>query len=446
MVVQVKSIIAGGYANGIATTAGTTTYMRLGATPVNNSNEAVTKNIFRTAGTFSNLYIRLSANTCSAGTVYTVRQNGAIPSGAQTVTIPAGLTGEFEDTTNSNAVVAGDTWTVQIAPGGGSTGTNTITVARVLFTDSNTANTTTRLVASSDSNFTAASSTYYLPLQGSFSATGNTIESHAQHVQQKAGTMKNLSANISANTRTDTLTFQSRLNGSNGTMSVSFTSLQTGIKEDTLNSDSVSAGDKYNLSLVTGTDGAHSMTMRTTALDYVSTGGFMQCALGSLNDTTNSYASTAPRFAALAGTLHTAGVVEINGQMPTRQLLTFSNLSIGIHTNTAAAAGTLRFRIDAGNGNQVVPVGAGLTGWFSDTTNQDPVLASDEVNYSFVAGDISTTSIIHMSCWATTTAAPTPPTPPAPQPSPAGVGRRRGSHGRTIIYNPSAGRMRSRFR
>ena len=58
------------------------------------------------AATYSDLRLYVSANTRNGAYTWTFRKNGA--SGNQVVTIPSSTTGEFEDTTNSDSVVATD--------------------------------------------------------------------------------------------------------------------------------------------------------------------------------------------------------------------------------------------------------------------------------------------------------------------------------------------------
>lgn len=403
------AILSSAYPITAANTANATTYENFLAYPIpTTAIESSARTIFRAAGTLSNLYVRLTANSCSGNTVYTTRKNTATD-GVETITFASGVTGDIEDTSNTDAVTAGDTWYVKIVPASGSTGTNSITVVRVLFGDSTPTNTTTRLGAAGGFSFTAASTNYYIPLQGLFH-TSNTSEANLKALQRKAGTMKNMAILITANTRTDTNTLQSRQDtgaGSvNGNLIISVTSGQTGILEDnfglTGHSDTINVGDKYNFTWVTGTDSTHSLTARSTMCDFLSTSGYTQCVTG-YGFGSSSISTTTAVYNVLSGRqTNSTTPGESAAQIKASQSMIFSNLSVGIAGNAATAASTFRFRKNAANGNQVISIASGATGYFTDTTNTDAVVAADELNYSWVSGSAGAVTIQHFSSWAVT--------------------------------------------
>jgi hypothetical protein len=94
------------------TTAGQTHYLSLvsGGAIIYNSTEAQVQVPYRTAGTFSNLFVRISANSTNNSSTIRTRQNTST-NGTLVVSPGAGTTGVFEDTTNTDSVTAGDTWT-----------------------------------------------------------------------------------------------------------------------------------------------------------------------------------------------------------------------------------------------------------------------------------------------------------------------------------------------
>lgn len=67
--------------------------------------------------TYSNMYVNVAANTHSADTTITFRVNGA--DGNQTITVPAGATGYFEDASNTDSVVVGDNVCIKVDRGTG---------------------------------------------------------------------------------------------------------------------------------------------------------------------------------------------------------------------------------------------------------------------------------------------------------------------------------------
>lgn len=70
----------------------------------------------------------------------------------------------------------------------------------------------------------------------------------------------------------------------------------------------------------------------------------------------------------------------------TRSAGTYSNLSVNIPTSTLASTISFRFRKNGANGNQVITVTGGASGYFTDASNTDSVVSGDKINYSAVGG------------------------------------------------------------
>jgi hypothetical protein len=158
-----KVILAGGNYTPAASAAGSVTYQPIGAYPPVSAfgNENNNRTFFREAGTLSNLYVRVTANTCNGTITYNMRENSVTKN--QTLSVLTTQTGEFEDTLNTDTIVAGDGYAIQVV-GTGTTGSNTVSIVRLLF--STTTDTATRLTAFVGSALTAASTTYYQGLVG----------------------------------------------------------------------------------------------------------------------------------------------------------------------------------------------------------------------------------------------------------------------------------------
>lgn len=54
----------------------------------------------------------------------------------------------------------------------------------------------------------------------------------------------------------------------------------------------------------------------------------------------------------------------------------------------------MRLRVNGGNGNQIITIGAGATGAFEDLVNTDNIVPGDEVNYRMDAGGLNTQRIL----------------------------------------------------
>jgi hypothetical protein len=391
-----KVILTCANSAGVNNTANTTTYAAaLGGTPSSLTNENRTRVIVREAGTLSNLYVRVITNTCSGTTTYNMRDNAVTKT--QTVSFTTGQTGEQEDISNSDATTAGHFYDVQIVPAGGSTGINTTTIMRLLY--ATTTNTATRLVSTNILGYAGVSTTYYNPL-GGISGAGSTSDIFKCR-QRLVGTFQSMFMNVFSNTRTTTTTVNGRLNGSNATVMISATTTQTGYLEDVTHSDSVVVGDDYDITIVTGSDSAHNIAIDNMGISFVNTAGYMQLvASSSLSGATPN--TTSQVYFPIGGYIGTGNVgvtTEANEQMKAGSTSLFSQLTTVISTNTGAVS-TLRFRKNAGNGNQTVSVGSSATGVFTDTVNKDGVVASDEINYAFTAGSASLTTITSIASWA----------------------------------------------
>lgn len=64
----------------------------------------------------------------------------------------------------------------------------------------------------------------------------------------------------------------------------------------------------------------------------------------------------------------------------------YSSLSVRLTANGASSDTTIRFRKNAGNGNELLAIGAGATGEFTDTSNSDVVAAGDDVSTQWSTG------------------------------------------------------------
>lgn|SRR3990167_1218419 len=357
--------------------AGATQYHRAAIAPATpDATENVVQILFRTAGTFSNLYINVLTNDRAASTLRT-RVNAG--NGNQVVTITGSTTGKFEDTSNTDTVTAGQEWATEIVGGAGGT-TFTYSVVQLLFAASS--NTVARYSCAAVAN-TSNSATRYSLLSG----PGTLITTEAQAELRFVGsaTLKNMAVNVTANARTSTTTFRSRINAANGALVVSVTSGTTGVIEDTSNSDSVTAGQDINYSVATGTGSSESITY-SIAVDAETTDSSSHLfAGGSPGAIATSVTTYAP-----CGGLNEFNTTEGNAQAEANLAFTASDLEINLSANGIETNSTLRFRVNGANGNQAVTITGSTTGWFTDAVNTDSVVAADLINYQLVTGAAGT--------------------------------------------------------
>jgi hypothetical protein len=378
------------------TTAGQTHYLSLvsGGAIIYNSTEAQVQIPYRTAGTFSNLFVRISANSTNNSSTIRTRKN-TTTNGTLVVSPGAGTTGVFEDTTNTDSVTAGDTWTYQLVTTG--TGTFTLTIISVLFEPTTSSDTVTRIAAAGLGNFSAASASRYNALGGSISA-GSATEANSQVRIKKTLTAKHLSVTIGSNSRTQSTTVRTRKNTANGAMSISYNGGVTGVVEEAspgTNSDSLVNNDLYNTQVATGS-GTEAHNICAIALDLISSSD-ANVGIGSSGITTGvTYNANTTTYPSISGQLSTSYTTESLAQVDVRADFTFSNLVLLCASNTVTAASTLVLRKNGASSALTVSITASTSGVFEDNTNTVTTSAANDdlVNLQFVTGATGTSIIL----------------------------------------------------
>lgn len=108
--------------------------------------------------------------------------------------------------------------------------------------------------------------------------------------------------------------------------------------------------------------------------------------IGSTAQTTLDDASTT-YYGAFAGQINTDGAVaEADIEVEQLRDTTASKMYISVNVNTRVSDTILRSRVNGANGNQLVTIGAGLTGNFLDAINEDELETGDTFNYAIVNG------------------------------------------------------------
>ncbi len=405
----------------VAQSSALTRYYVLGNTGNNSAvtAEGLTVEVtHRTAGTLSNLYVRVSANTLNGDTTVRTRKNRA--NGNQSVTIGSSTTGEFEDTTNTDTVAAADELNYQ-AVTLGSSGSISFRAFSNLFAA--TTDTVTRFV-SNNSTALARNSTFYRGLSDSTSGGSATDETFGEFKVGRAGTLKNFFVSVSANNNSSNGTARTRVAGANGNCVVTITASTTGIFEDTTNSDSISAGQKVSFQIVTGVgSGAQTTNPVLIAIDYASTDASTALVCGKLGGVANNITS----YYAAAGVIAST-TTETEARHDVNFAGTASKLYCRISANATTAASTVDLRVNGASSALTISVGSGATGDFEDATNTVALIATDEINYRFVPGTANSVTfrVIGMSVVNTESAGAT--------------GRLTATQG-NLVYDEKTGRL-----
>lgn len=353
--------------------------------------------LHRSAGTFSNLSIRITANTVNATTVFTLRKNAA--AGSQTISVTTGTpTGAFSDTTHSDTIAAADKTAVESKPGTGSTGTfNSIAMSMAFAA---TTDTVTRSTIVDTQSIAVASTTYFNHLSGFTPAASglNTTESNVKCRQRKAGTFKNACINVTTNARTAS-TYTFRKNGANGTVTATITASTPGFYEDTTHSDTVAVADDVNHQMVTGT-GTASIVIQSWVIDFVSTASFGQVVASARTGQATTDGTSA--FLEIAG--EGSGTLGTETEVTSMNAYTYQELTIHITANDVTSASTCVLRNQSADSALTVPITASTANVFSDSTHTVTVASTDTqaigVTVPAVAGTHSVT-YWQISMWTT---------------------------------------------
>ena len=189
-----------------------------------------------------------------------IRLNGA--NSSITTTITALGTGTFEDTSNSENVIAGDLVNFSVTTGTG--GAETLSVQTISIDYISTAAQGMLSVGLAQALVQSANTTNYIQVGGNLVA--GTVESEKRLKARETFAFSGLTISVTANTVTADSTLRLRKNGADANMLITIPSSSTGFFVDNTNTDVLDAADDVNFSLSTGATGT-SMVVRHIAVN-----------------------------------------------------------------------------------------------------------------------------------------------------------------------------------
>lgn len=345
----------------------------------------------RLAGTLSRLSARVVANSLSTAAT-TIRSRIDSANGNQVLSISAGATGYFADTSNTDAVVDGNNINMSLAVAAG--GTGTIELSGLVMNFSATTNHATLLGSQSGSgaSFNGASTTEFVALSGLLTDSIST-EANVQNQIDIAGTLSKGQVIILSNGRSSTTTFRTRINGANGNISMAVTAGGTGTFEDTSNTDTIAANDLVNISASMGT-GTGNCNATLVTVGFVNSTNAKANVFASTTTGLSRTASATTHFLPIIGRIGvTSETVEASCKLDIGFTATASNLKIFVSANTYTGAATYKSRKNGADGSQSVSITAGGTGVFEDTSNSDSLSATDDFCTAIVGGTANSITI-----------------------------------------------------
>ena len=238
----------------------------------------------------------------------------------------------------------------------------------------------------SDSQFLVASSlaigeplTVYVPVAGNL--ISNATEANTEIPIRDAGVFSNLFVYVSANAiSSSVITF--RKNRAATGLTVTYDSSETGIKEDTTNTVTVTATDEIDYEVVTEpTTGTQTITIKVMGLKFaptITTDCVSKMAVVSASIIAGSVTYYFMPYGNAAETSDESRV-----KYRIRDTFTASDLYVYVSANARTTDTVFRTRKNGANGGQSVTYASGETGAKEDTTGTDSLIAGNDFNFSF---------------------------------------------------------------
>ena len=363
-------LVEAGAGQGTAMAAATTQYVPLlGGLLSITTTEAVAQILIRDTYTGSNLWVRCTANASDGTTTIRTRKGAA--NGAQSVTFATTVTGIAEDTVNTDAMATGELWNYSFN-NAGSSGNANFSIASVLLQHSGTG--TFPLAFGDASPSTQGENLVrYVPFGGADLL--NATEANTQYTFRVAATFNSFRVYVSTNSIGANTVAKTRKNGADGGQSVTITASTTGSYEDTVNTDSIAAGDEVNGVIDSTSAKMGSLAISVMQVEAVATGRQL-IASGSVG------VGQATSYITVEGSAVSNTATEGNTQADARTALTIANMYAYVSANTRAANTVVAFRKNGASAGPTVTFGSSVTGVQEDTVNTTTVADGDLINYS----------------------------------------------------------------
>lgn len=345
--------------------------------------EVVKQIAFSKSLTLANLHVNAIANTQGSPVTVRDRKNGA--NGAISISIPASTTGIFEDTVNSDTFVDNDLGNTQVvAAGAGGTALEIVMISYTLEdTDGNEhfMGLGEEFLFHDDSEFSMV-----MGENEDFSNEGVT-----QWTVRTAQTLSNLKVNVQQEMTVGASTCRLRLNGANANSVVTVPLDTTGQFEDTVNSDSLVAGDEINYEMISGSGhGAEGIFYDSKVIDSDVDSRLTGCADAALGELISNGETFFWNFE--GGMVNRA--TEADVEVTSRLSFTAEDFFVNVReANTMNQATIFDFRKNRDSAALTVSVPASTTGVFEDTVNSESIVATDEFNYRVDASGSSSGSM-----------------------------------------------------
>ncbi len=207
-------------------------------------------------------------------------------------------------------------------------------------------------------------------------------ETVVQFYCSEAATFSYMQGFIEAGSGSGTNTMTFRNNAASQSLVASRSS--SGHLSDTTNTVTVAATDKIDF-LISDTGTNANYQMASVVVSFSSGHG---CFHGSGDGTPQIFdVASSTRYAPINGSLEADGTTtETDAQTKNRAYTSWESMAVNVTANARVNTSTLRNRINAANGTGSISIGAGVTGFLTDTTIGDALASGDLINVSLQLG------------------------------------------------------------
>lgn len=367
-------------------TPGTTIYLMAGSGALlAEVDENLAKIPYYQGGTFSKFWLSVPINTITAVSSCTIRINGV--SGNETVTVGAGATGTFTDSTHTDHIPPGGTVDFKCVVG--PTGTSfRIQGDMVQFTPDYPFYFMKWTAATWPNPFWGTGQTngfadfYEVPigLQGNGAGQwANQTESNVYYLMHTSGTFMNMAVNVSSNTRGVNIPFNFRRNGVSQ-MTITVPANTTGLFSDTADSVHVVAGDTvtYSIGTSAGSDG-NLIGVSYLSTEFISDSNAIELGEGFSGGHANS-----------AGGNQQMPYMSCNSwganeyRVPAYTAGTIANQSVYVLSNTLSGSSVFNLNNAGTPLNGTITIASGKSGQIFGT-GSDVISVGDNIDYTQVA-------------------------------------------------------------
>ena len=329
--------------------------------------EADVQTLIRDTYTLGAFFVRVYSNGRNGDSTGRSRVNTA--NGAHSVSIPASTSGAFEDTANTNSLVTTDLLAAVIEITGSS---GSVLISGIAFVLTASTNSTILAGSGATANNVSAGQTSDFYIAGVNS--GSTTEANSQVTIRNTLTLAFMRIYVSTNTiNTGTTTYKSRIDGADGSQSLSIGFGATGSFEDTTNSDVIANGSKLTYRIVTsGASGA--LGYNATHMRCVGSAPLMAAS----QETTEVFLGDA--YQPIHGNIDD-GNFDANTRITLRTAVRVNQLFVRVTAHGVTAGVTVYARQNGASTALSVVIAQSTTGTFETTSTTLDYVAADSVNY-----------------------------------------------------------------